>query len=241
MSTFALTIALASSLLTAAPNAPKSGPVRVLLVTGVDPAHNWRLTTPVLRDVLQQDKRIEVRVVEDPEFLASPAVQDYDVVLLHFENDKPLRHTSEARENLAKFVKQGKGLVVLHFACGALSEWPEFAEVAGRVWDRKNTHDRRGPFTVKITDAEHPITLGMKDFQADDELYFCLTGKREVRVLAVARSKVTGKEHPMALVLEYGKGRVFNTPLGHDAKAMMMPGVAQLVRRGCLWAAGREP
>ena len=38
-------------------------------------------------------------------------------------------------------------------------------------------------------------------------------------VLATAHSKVTGKDHPMAFVFEYGKGRVFHTPLGHDVRA----------------------
>jgi uncharacterized protein len=53
----------------------------------------------------------------------------------------------------------------------------------------------------------------------------------------VARSKMTGKDHPMAFVLEYGKGRVFHTPLGHDVRAIELPGVAELIRRGCLWTA----
>jgi uncharacterized protein len=242
MQTLVFAMAVMASVVPAAtPEKAGNDAVRVLLVTGVDPAHNWRLTTPAIRNVLEQDKRLQVRVVEDPEFLASPAVMDYDVVFLHFENDKPLRNGQAARENLAKFVKGGKGLVVYHFACGAFSDWPEFPELAGKVWDRKTFHDPRRPYPVKIVDQNHPITRGMKDFQADDELYTCLTGQRDVQLLAVARSIVTGKDHPMAFVLEYGKGRVFNTPLGHDAKSIQMPGVAELVRRGCLWAAGREP
>ena len=80
----------------------------------------------------------------------------------------------------------------------------------------------------------------MKELQADDELYFCLEGDREVEVLATAHSKVTGKDHPMAFVFQYGKGRVFHSPLGHDVKAIQMPGVADLLRRGTAWAARRE-
>lgn len=227
--------------LSAAQAPSAENPVRLLLVTGVDPAHNWRATTPALRTALEQGGRIEVRVVEDPEFLASPAIFQYDVLLLHFMNDKPLKHRQQAQQNLASFVAEGKGLVVFHFACGALEGWEEFANLAGRVWDRKRTHDPRGPFLVRIVDRQHPITRGLDDFHADDELYFCLTGDRPVQTLAVARSKVTGKDEPMALALEYGKGRVFNTPLGHDAKAIAMPGVAELLRRGCVWAAGRQP
>jgi uncharacterized protein len=216
--------------------------IRVLIVTGVDhPAHRWQETAPALRRVLEQDKRFEVRIVEDPDFLASPAVANYDVILLHFKNYAPLPHESQARENLEKLVKQGKGLTLIHFASGAFEDWPAFANLAGKVWDRKTSHDPRGPFTVKVVQAEHAITREMRDFPANDELYTCLVGDRHVEVLATARSKITGKDHPMAFVFKYGEGRVFHTPLGHDVRAIEMPGVAELIRRGCLWTAGRLP
>ena len=217
---------------------PKAKPVRVLVVTGVDhQSHHWRETAPALRKILESDKRLEVRIVEDPDFLASPAVANYDVILLHFKNYKPLAHEAEVRRNLANLVQQGKGLVLIHFASGAFEDWPEFTNMAGKVWDRKTGHDPRGPFTVHITQPQHPITNGMKDFQADDELYTCLVGDRPVTVLAVAHSKLINKDYPMAFVLDYGKGHVFHTPLGHDVRALQMPGVAKLIRRGCLWAA----
>jgi uncharacterized protein len=217
-------------------------PVRVLLVTGVDyGGHHWKETAPAVRKVLEQEKRMEVRIVEDPEFLASPTVADYDVIFLHFKNYQPLKREKESRENLVNLVKRGKGLVLLHLACGAFEQWPEFADLAGRVWDRKTTHDPRGLFTVQITQPQHPIMRGLHDFQADDELYICLTGDRPVEILATAHSKLTGKDHPMAFVFPYGEGRVFHTPLGHDVRAIEMPGVAELLRRGCLWAANRQP
>lgn len=242
MHTTLIAFALAANFVSAA--AAKQPPLektRVLIVANVDPWHNGKKTAPVVQASLEADPRIDARIVEDPEFLASPLVAEYDVVLLEFYNPQPLRHQAEAQKNLAQFVAAGKGLVVLHFSCGAFSTWSEYSDLAGRIWDRKNTHDRRGPFQVKIVDREHPITRGMDDFQADDELYVCLTGDKKMDVLATARSKVTGKEYPMALVMSFGKGRVFNTPLGHDGKAVAMPGVAKLLQRGVLWAAGKEP
>jgi len=243
MHSLILSLATAVSVLSAAPQEKlPADAVRVLIVTGVDhPGHHWKQTAPAIRTVLEQDKRFDVRIVEDPEFLAADAIFDYGVVLLHFKNYQPVARMERVRENLVNFVKQGKGLVLFHFACGAFEDWPEFADLAGKVWDRKTSHDRRGPFTVQIIQPEHPITRGMHDFQVDDELYTCLTGHREVEVLATARSKVTGKDHPMAFVFSYGKGRVFHTPLGHDVKVIETPSVAELLRRGCRWAAGREP
>jgi type 1 glutamine amidotransferase len=77
----------------------------------------------------------------------------------------------------------------------------------------------------------------MKDFETDDELFIELQGERPIEVLATARSKITGKDHPMAFVLNYGKGRVFHTTLGHDAKSLRLPGPSELIRRGASWAA----
>ena len=51
---------------------------------------------------------------------------------------------------------------------------------------------------------------------------------------------ITLKDEPMALIYDYGKGRVFQTMLGHDAGAIRNPSAAELIRRGCTWVARRE-
>ncbi len=220
-----------------------SKPVRVLVVTGVDyRGHLWKTTAPAVRDVLQVDNVMEARVIDDHEFLASDVIFDYDVILLHFKNYDPTKRAEQVQANLKQFVQQGGGLVLYHFACGAFEAWPEFEQLAGRVWDKeKRGHDPRGPFTVTMADKDHPITRGMDDFETDDELYTCLRGERPIQVLATATSKVDSQVYPMAFVFDYGEGRVFHTLLGHDVRAVTLPGPAELLRRGCLWAAGREP
>lgn len=216
---------------------------KVLIVTGIDhPAHNWRQTAPALAGVLREDPRLQVDVVEEPEILGTSKPLDYDVVVLHFMNWEKPDPGPQARANLRKFVHGGKGLFIVHFGCGAFRTWPEFRNLAGRVWDPKlRAHDPKGSFQVDIIDREHPITSGMQAFETDDELYTCLAGDRPIRLLATAHSKVDGKDYPMAFVLDYGKGRVFHSALGHDVKAICNPNVAELFRRGCAWAAGLAP
>ncbi len=220
--------------------AEKKQTANVLLVTGIDhPAHNWRQTAPALAKVLRTDPRMQVRVVEDPHFLDSSAVHRYDVVVLHFMSWEQPTPGAKARANLREYVHGGKGLFIVHFGCGAFRDWPEFGNLAGRVWDpKKRAHDPHGRFRVNITDVDHPITRGMQAFETGDELYTCLAGDLPVDVLATARSKVDGKIYPMAFVLNYGKGRVFHNALGHDVKAITNPKAAELFRRGCAWAAG---
>ena len=215
---------------------------RILLVTGQDyPGHKWRETAPVLAKASGEDGRMAVTVTENPGDLAKPELRDYDAVVLHFMNWEQPDPGPAARENLKTFVEGGRGLVLVHFACGAFQEWPEFRNLAGRSYDPKlRPHDPFGSFTVTITDTKHSITKGMANFTTTDELYTCLAGDRPIEVLATARSVVDGKDYPMAFSLNYGAGRVFHSPLGHDAPALANPAVGALFRRGCAWAVGLE-
>jgi type 1 glutamine amidotransferase len=226
----------------AAPEASAPKAKRVLIVTGQDySGHEWRKTAPVLSADLAADSRLQVTTTEDPGTLATP-LDAYDVVVLHFMNWEQPDPGPTARANLQRFVEQGKGLCLVHFACGAFQAWPEFRNIAGRVWDPKvRPHDPYGKFRVEIAPTVHPITTGLKPFETTDELYTCLVGDRPIEVLATARSSVDGKDYPMAFVFTCGQGRVFHSPLGHDAAAFSNPPVAELLRRGCAWAAGLDP
>jgi type 1 glutamine amidotransferase len=216
---------------------------RIVLVTGIDyPGHHWKVTAPVLANQLRQDPRLQVSVVEDPEFLGQAALHNFDAVVMHWMNWEKPSPGPAVRENLRRFVEGGKGMVLVHFACGAFQDWPEFRNLAGRVYDPKlPPHDPRGPFAVEITKASHPVTKGLEPFETDDELYTCLAGDRPILVLATARSKVTGKDEPMAFTFPCAQGRVFHSPLGHDVKALSVPAVGELFRRGTAWAAGLPP
>ena len=215
----------------------------ILVVTGLEyPGHPWRQTAPALAAIAAQDPRMDARVVEDAALLASPDLGKYDAIILNYMNWEKPDPGAEAREGLRKFVESGKGLVLVHFACGAFQGWPEFVKIVGRIYDPKlRPHDPFGKFRVEITAVDHPITKGLKPFDTEDELYTCLTGDTPIQVLATAKSKVDGKDYPMAFTVGYGKGRTFHCVLGHDAKCIQNPPVAELYRRATAWAAGLTP
>ena len=110
--------------------------------------------------------------------------------------------------------------------------------------DKGSGHTYAGPFTVTVRDADHPITKGMPKawLHNNDELYDNMRGPIEhVKVLATAfppeGKKGTGVHEPMIWTVEYGKGRVFHTPMGHDANSMRCVGFAATLCRGTEWAA----
>jgi type 1 glutamine amidotransferase len=230
------------------PSKPKRP--RALIITGsdVDP-HDWRSTTPVTRTILEGAGGFEVFVCEDPGILDSASsLSRYDLLVLNYRNPPEARLGDAARKNLASFVESGKGLVALHFVVNAWSDWEDFGKMIGRVWigrrqgEKVSGHGPRGTFKVRITDRESPITKGIEDFEADDELYAKLGGDTPIQVLATAHSAdYSMKDEPMAWTLPYGRGRVFVTVLGHDARARENPAFGKLLAQGARWAASGEP
>jgi type 1 glutamine amidotransferase len=237
--TLALLGGLAPASAAPAPEAAKK--IRVLLVTGDDvlPYHDWREVSQAVRDTLVASGRFEVRVSEDSGILDSAAtLARYDLVFLQMFNAKTPTISDSAKANLTAFVKGGKGLALAHLSSASFKEWAEFPKLVGRVWVMgKSGHNPRSVFHAHVVDKEHPITRGIADFDADDELYAKLQGDTPIHVLVTADSDWSHQTEPLAFTVEYGQGRVFQETFGHDGKAIKNESVARLTQRGCEWAA----
>lgn len=235
----ALGIALTSHIILAAD--AKTPPIKVLLLGGDDVkgAHNWWDMAVGTRQALMAAGKFDVKLCEDTAVLESArAIGKYDVIFLTLFNASTPTLSEQAKENLLNFVKSGKGFVFSHLAAASFKEWAEFKNLCGRVWVMGTSgHGPRSKFKVEIKDKSHPITKGLVDFEADDELYAKLQGDAPIQVLLEANSDWSKKTEPLAFVKSYGQGRVFYEAFGHDLTALANPMVQKLIAQGCEWAA----
>jgi len=105
-------------------------------------------------------------------------------------------------------------------------------------------HGPQHPFQIVVRDAEHPITKGMPRewMHMNDELYDKLRGPGEsMHILATTFADPakggTGHHEPMIITIDFGKGRVFHTPMGHGNDSQECVGFITTFIRGCEWAA----
>lgn len=213
--------------------------IKVLMVTGHDvDVHNWRETTPHERATLEATGRFDVKVCEDTGIFEASTIHRYDVIVLNFGFWNVPQLTKAAQDNLLTFVRNGKGLVSLHFSSSSYQDWEEYRELLGRVWVRGvSGHGPRSVFTVKVEDAGHPIMKGIEDFEVDDELYAKLQGTADIKVLASAYSPFSEKVEPMVFLKDYGQGRVVRNVLGHDNKVRALESYKKILYRSVEWAA----
>lgn len=87
---------------------------------------------------------------------------------------------------------------------------------------RNSGHGSQHPFVVKTRAPDHPIMRGLPAEwrHGKDELYHNLRGRgKNMTILATAfsdpRFRGTGHHEPVLLTVNYGKGRVVHTTMGH--------------------------
>lgn len=199
-------------------------PIKVMLVTGhTDKYHNWQVTSSYLKAILDRNAIFstdEVLIPESADAMKNfdPDFSKYQVVVLD-QND--VDWPEKTKTAFVAFVKAGGGVVIIHEANNAFSNWKEYNLMTGLGgWGGRNeksgpyiywkegkvvtdnspgpggAHGQRVPFVINVRDSEHPITKGLpaKWLHQNDELYGNLRGPAQnIHILATAFStKETG-------------------------------------------------
>ncbi len=220
-------------------------PIRVLFLghpVGTHAGHQAHLFYPMLAQALGRDAiyfdyvTTPQEAFADPEYLAR-----FDAVLL-YANHKTIEQAHW--RNLKAFIEKGGGFVPVHCASWCFQNILEFDQVVG---GRFKSHTS-GVFQTRIVKPKHPAIEGVEEFEAWDETYFHINHNEKDRTVLMVRDRFEGdpasvteeNPEPWTWVRTQGKGRVFYTASGHDARVWEQDAFHQLLKAGILWAAGDE-
>ncbi|MBE0536987.1 MAG: ThuA domain-containing protein [Phycisphaerae bacterium] len=193
------------------PESKPTYPLKALIVDGQN-NHNWKGTTPVLKQLLEETGLFTVDVATTPadrQPMAgfAPDFAKYDVVVSNYTGDEWPAATKSAFE---EYMDNGGGLVVYHAADNAFPNWPAWNEmIALGGWGGRNeksgpmvrfrdgqmvldnrpgaggSHGPQHAFQLITRNNEHPITRGLPEkwMHAKDELYSTLRGPAKYMTL----------------------------------------------------------
>lgn len=119
--------------------------IRVLIVDGYS-NHDWRLTTALIRGILEPTGRFDVSVSTAPPTADAPGwdawrpkFSDYDVVIQTCNDlGGGPRWPRAVEEDFEKFVRDGGGVYVWHAGNNAFAGWPAYNEMIGLGWRKRD-------------------------------------------------------------------------------------------------------
>ena len=190
-------------------------PYKTLIITGQN-NHNWKASSPVLKQILDGTGMFESEIITTPEkggdmSAFNPDFSAYKLIVLDYNGDSWLEKTNSA---FVEFVEKGGGVVVYHAANNAFPGFKEYNEIIGLggwgdrtekdgpyVYYKNNklvtdnspgrggSHGKRRQYVVRARITDHPITkdLPVSWMHGNDELYSELRGPaKNMLVLATA-------------------------------------------------------
>ena len=146
--------------------------------------------------------------------------------------------TEDQAGALKDFVNAGNGFYSLHNNSHVSLTNKTYRDVQGGAYIG---HPPLRPFKVRVTNASHPITQGIKDFMVNDEQHYVAYDK-DHKYLLLENENVDGLTYdklgtksPAGWAYDYGKGRVVFTSVGHTIHALWQPEHLKLQKQAVKW------
>ena len=149
----------------------------------------------------------------------------------------------EQGKAVRQFVEAGGAALFLHNTTHVGLTDPDFRHVLGAAY---TGHPPIRTFKVKVTNPEHPITKGVKDFVVTDEQHY-MTYDKDPKFLFLETVNEEGLTYqsygataPGGWSYDYGKGRVCYMSPGHMLSDLWNPEYIKLQQNAVRWIMGRK-
>jgi putative membrane-bound dehydrogenase-like protein len=166
---------------------------------------------------------INITYTADANCLHNGTLARFDALLIYANIGQI---TKEQEQGLLEYVHDGGAFLPIHCASYCFLNSIQYVKLVGAQFKSHGT----GTFTAKAEKPSHSIMKGFAGFETWDETYVHHKGTADREILQ------TRQGEPWTWTREPGKGRVFYTAYGHDARTWGNPGFHELVYRGLLWA-----
>jgi uncharacterized protein len=208
-----------------------------LIVWGGWDGHEPEQCANIIRGMLEEDG-FAVDLAHETAAFADPAIHALSLIVPIYTMSKIEKE--EAR-NLTAAVESGVGLAGYHGGMGdAFRECVDYQFMVGGQWVAHpgNIIDYR----VDVTRPDDPVMQGIASFPYRSEQYYMhVDPSNEVLATTTFSGEhawwIEGVTIPVVWKRKYGKGRVFYSSLGHQAKEFEVPEMRTILRRGMNWAA----
>lgn len=181
---------------------------------------------------------IELKYTDRMEDLTADTLGQFDGLVLYANID---RIEDAQAKVVLDYVASGRGFIPLHCATYC---WRNNKDIIALMGGQFKRHGQQ-IFTTQIAEDQHPIMKGYGSFTSWDETYIHHLHNEENRTVLEYRTEgdqdAGKKREPWTWVRTHGRGRVFYTAWGHDARTFSHPGFHNLVERGIRWACGDDP
>ena len=185
-----------------------------------------------LTELLNRTDNVDADFSQDYDILSN-GLNSYQSILFYTDVGEL---TSEQESGLLQYIESGGGFFGLHTAAASFRESDGYHGMLNGFF---NGHSPYMDFTVNVTESDHPITVGITDFDVKDELYYLKHNPNNSDHLMSAYDETKDETHVMAFYHVYGKGRVFYFALGHDMEVLENPTFQEVIHRGVLWTGNR--
>jgi putative membrane-bound dehydrogenase-like protein len=178
-------------------------------------------------------RAIDLTYTENMSDLNKAKLDQYNALLI-YANITKIEPAQE--QAILDYVEAGGAFVPLHCASYCFLNSPRYIALVGAQFLRHGT----GEFDTSVVAPAHPIMKGFEPFRTWDETYVHTKHNEINRQVLQTRAEGQSAE-PWTWTRTQGKGRVFYTAYGHDARTWQNPGFHNLVERGIRWAVGKGP